>query len=115
MLNHSINELEEIEETLLDASCESIKSIDDEINQIKDSGLYSLEDQLRLDGLKAEKNAWRKLRHHIIDLQFDAVKLEEELDYLKRSYGLPTKSYLENLQKKIALLSDQSAEFKSQL
>jgi hypothetical protein len=66
--------------------------------------LYHTDDKSTLDALKAERSGLSKLWNDYIDLQFDGMELEEELDLLKGIRGLPTKTHLADLEKRIGIL-----------
>jgi ankyrin repeat protein len=94
---------------------DQIESIDAIIDQIKEDGVYTLERKIILDHSRKERSSWVKLRNQVMDLEFDAVELEDELTLLKRSSGLPARAHLKDLEVKISTLSDQTTEAISKL
>lgn len=94
---------------------EAFVAIDNEIDEIKEKVLlyndpmasvllYSMEDKLSLELMQKARSGISKLWNQYIDLQFEGIELEDELNRLKIDGRLPTKTHLANLEKRIETL-----------
>jgi hypothetical protein len=93
-------QVKEIEDLILEL--ESAGEIDDGHPQIIDrDGIHNSGNFLNLKLFREVNSKWKKLSHQIIDARMDAIELKEELNRLKRSFGLLTKAYLERIGEKI--------------